>query len=77
MRSSVPSKERPDAPRLAEDLSRPDVASLAEDGPVELIVNNNVGVSTEHGLLNLDELTSDRVLHTNLRGPLFFTKGPR
>jgi NAD(P)-dependent dehydrogenase (short-subunit alcohol dehydrogenase family) len=62
---------------LADDMSRPDIASLAEevleDGPVELIVNN-VGVSTEHGLLDLEERDFDQVLQTNLRGPLFFTK---
>jgi NAD(P)-dependent dehydrogenase (short-subunit alcohol dehydrogenase family) len=62
---------------LADALARPDVASLAEelleDGPVELIVNN-VGISTEHGFMDLDELAFDQVLQTNLRGPLFFTK---
>jgi NAD(P)-dependent dehydrogenase (short-subunit alcohol dehydrogenase family) len=62
---------------VAGDIARPDVASLAEtvlaDGPVELIVNN-LGVSTEHGFLDLQEPAFDRVLQTNLRGPLFFTK---
>lgn len=62
---------------LAHDLARPDVADLAEDllesGPVELIVNN-VGISTEQGILELDEPSFDQVLHTNLRGPLFFTR---
>jgi 2-deoxy-D-gluconate 3-dehydrogenase len=62
---------------LAADLSAPDVTGVAddllEDGPVELIVNN-VGVSTEHGFLDLDEHAFDLVLRTNLRGPLFFTR---
>jgi NAD(P)-dependent dehydrogenase (short-subunit alcohol dehydrogenase family) len=62
---------------LAEDLSRPDVAGLADellgDGPVELIVNN-VGISTGHGFLDLDESSFDLVLRTNLRGPLFLTR---
>ncbi len=68
------------APRcrwVADDLARRDVAALAEelleDGPVELIVNN-VGISTEHGFLDLEELAFDQVLQTNLRGPLFFTR---
>jgi glucose 1-dehydrogenase len=62
---------------LARDLARPDVTGLAEelltDGPVELIVNN-VGISTEHGFLDLDEPAFDKVLRTNLRGPLFLTR---
>jgi glucose 1-dehydrogenase len=62
---------------MAADLSQPDVASVAEelleDGPVELIVNN-VGITTEHGFLDLDERAFDQVLHTNLRGPLFLTR---
>jgi len=62
---------------VTEDLARPDVATLAEeileDGPVELIVNN-LGISTEHGFLDLQEPEFDLVLQTNLRGPLFFTR---
>ncbi len=60
------------------DLSRLDTATLAEElgasyGPIELIVNN-VGISTAHGFLDLQEADFDRVLHTNLRGPWFFTR---
>jgi 3-oxoacyl-[acyl-carrier protein] reductase len=59
------------------DVTRPDVTGLAEtvlaDGPVELIVNN-LGISTEHSFLDLQEPAFDLVLQTNLRGPLFFTK---
>ena len=62
---------------VADDIARHDVTALAdellEDGPVELIVNN-VGISTEHSFLDLDELAFHEVLQTNLRGPLFFTK---
>src|SRR6266496_729626 len=50
---------------MTEDLARPDVATLAEeileDGPVELIVNN-LGISTEHGFLDLQEPEFDLVL---------------
>src|SRR6266540_1442341 len=46
---------------------------ILEDGPVELIVNN-LGISTEHGFLDLQEPEFDLVLRTNLRGPLFFTR---
>jgi 3-oxoacyl-[acyl-carrier protein] reductase len=59
------------------DVARPDVSALAErvlaDGPVDLIVNN-LGISTEHSFLDLQEPAFDLVLQTNLRGPLFFTK---
>jgi NAD(P)-dependent dehydrogenase (short-subunit alcohol dehydrogenase family) len=62
---------------VAKDLARPDMEALAEEllagGPIELIVNN-VGISTEHGFLDLDEPAFDQVLRTNLRGPLFFTR---
>src|SRR6266545_2187182 len=62
---------------VADDIARPDVTDLAEeileDGPVELIVNN-LGISTEHGFLDLQEPEFDLVLRTNLRGPLFFTR---
>jgi NAD(P)-dependent dehydrogenase (short-subunit alcohol dehydrogenase family) len=62
---------------VAGDVARPDVVTLAEsvlaDGPVELIVNN-LGISTEHSFLDLQEPAFDTVLQTNLRGPLFFTK---
>ena len=62
---------------VAGDVARPDVVTLAESvlagGPVELIVNN-LGVSTEHSFLDLQEPAFDTVLQTNLRGPLFFTK---
>ena len=60
------------------DLSRLDTATLADElnasyGPIELIVNN-VGISTPHRFLDLQESDFDRVLHTNLRGPWFFTR---
>jgi glucose 1-dehydrogenase len=54
------------AGRLAEDIWR-------RHGPIELLVNN-VGIHTPHRFLELDEADFDRVLHTNLRGPWFFTK---
>jgi glucose 1-dehydrogenase len=67
----------PDCHWIADDLARSDVDALAEeilrDGPVELIVNN-LGISTEHGFLDLQEPEFDLVLRTNLRGPLFFTR---
>jgi glucose 1-dehydrogenase len=55
-----------DAEALAERLVR-------EHGPPELIVNN-VGVTTPQGFLELDPAAFDLVLHTNLRGPWFFTR---
>jgi glucose 1-dehydrogenase len=60
------------------DLSSEGAGRLAEDiwrrhGPIELLVNN-VGISTPHRFLDLGEDDFDRVLHTNLRGPWFFTK---
>lgn len=59
------------------DVAQPDVTALAEavlaNGPVDLIVNN-LGISTEHSFLDLQEPAFDLVLQTNLRGPLFFTK---
>jgi NAD(P)-dependent dehydrogenase (short-subunit alcohol dehydrogenase family) len=62
---------------LVDDIAKPDVADLAEEvlehGPVQLIVNN-LGISTEHGLFDLEEREFDLVLRTNLRGPLFFTR---
>jgi glucose 1-dehydrogenase len=54
------------AGRLADDIWR-------RHGPIELLVNN-VGISTPHRFLDLGEADFDRVLHTNLRGPWFFTK---
>lgn len=63
---------------LAADLYRDggkEVAErvLNENGPVELIVNN-VGISTEHGFLDLTEEHYDQVFGTNARAPFFFTK---
>ena len=60
------------------DLSRLDTATLADQllavyGPIELIVNN-VGISTPHGFLDLEEPDFDRVQRANLRGPWFFTR---
>jgi NAD(P)-dependent dehydrogenase (short-subunit alcohol dehydrogenase family) len=61
------------------DLSSDDTARLAEKlvadhGPVELIVNN-VGVgSSGDPFLELQQAAFDRLLRTNLRGPLFFTQ---
>ncbi len=60
------------------DLSSPEAAALAEDlirthGPVQLIVDN-VGISTDHGFLDLGEDHFDKVFRANLRGPWFFTK---
>lgn len=60
------------------DLSRPDSSGLAEEvltavGSVELIVNN-VGTTTPHDFLGLDERSFDQVMKTNLRGPWFFTR---
>ncbi len=60
------------------DLSRLDTSTLADQllavyGPIELIVNN-VGISTPHGFLDLQEPDFDRVLRANLRGPWFFTR---
>jgi glucose 1-dehydrogenase len=61
---------------LVGDLSA-EATSIAEwvlqDGPVELIVNN-VGISTNHGLHDIEEADFDLVMGTNLRGPWFFTK---
>jgi NAD(P)-dependent dehydrogenase (short-subunit alcohol dehydrogenase family) len=54
------------AGRLAEGIWR-------RHGPIDLLVNN-VGISTPHRFLDLDEADFDRVFHTNLRGPWFFTK---
>ncbi len=63
--------------RVTGNVARADVTALAEavlaDGPVDLIVNN-LGISTEHSFLDLEEPAFDLVLQTNLRGPLFFTK---
>jgi NAD(P)-dependent dehydrogenase (short-subunit alcohol dehydrogenase family) len=42
-------------------------------GAVDLIVNN-VGISTEHGFLDLKEHVFDEVYETNVRGPFFFTQ---
>jgi NAD(P)-dependent dehydrogenase (short-subunit alcohol dehydrogenase family) len=55
-----------------------DPALLAETvherfGAPELIVNN-VGISTEHSFMELEEAEFDLVFATNLRGPWFFTK---
>lgn len=60
------------------DLSRLDTATLADElvsayGPIELIVNN-VGISTPHGFLDLQEPDFDMVQHANIRGPWFFTR---
>jgi len=46
---------------------------LAEHGPVDLIVNN-VGITTPHRFLDLDEGHFDRVMAVNLRGPWFLTR---
>ena len=60
------------------DLSRLDTATLADQlvaafGTIELIVNN-VGISTPHRFLDLQERDFDRVQRANLRGPWFFTR---
>ena len=60
------------------DLSRLDTPTLGDElvsayGPIELIVNN-VGISTPHGYLDLQVPDFDRVQHTNIRGPWFFTR---
>jgi NAD(P)-dependent dehydrogenase (short-subunit alcohol dehydrogenase family) len=65
--------------KVAEDISQRDTARLASDlvaahGPIELIVNN-VGITTPHSFLSLDEKEFDLVFRTNLKGPWFFTKG--
>lgn len=64
--------------QIVADISDPGIAQLAdrlsaEDGPVELIVNN-VGVAAQRRFRNISEADFDRTLNTNLRGPWFFTK---
>jgi NAD(P)-dependent dehydrogenase (short-subunit alcohol dehydrogenase family) len=49
-------------------------AVLDRFGPPDLIVNN-VGVTTPHAFLKLGEDDFDDVMHANLRGPWFLTKG--
>ena len=46
---------------------------LRENGPIELIINN-VGISTDHGFLDVTEEHYDQVFGTNARAPFFFTK---
>jgi NAD(P)-dependent dehydrogenase (short-subunit alcohol dehydrogenase family) len=46
---------------------------LRESGPAELIVNN-VGISTNHGFLDLTKEDYDRVFGTNAGEPFFFTQ---
>jgi NAD(P)-dependent dehydrogenase (short-subunit alcohol dehydrogenase family) len=63
---------------VAADLYQDGGKAVAEqvlegNGPVELIVNN-VGISTEHGFLDLTEEHYDQVFGTNARAPFFFTK---
>jgi NAD(P)-dependent dehydrogenase (short-subunit alcohol dehydrogenase family) len=58
------------------DLHGEDVEGLADEltrtGPVELLVNN-VGITTNHRLLQVGAPELDLVLGTNLRGPWLFT----
>jgi gluconate 5-dehydrogenase len=58
------------------DLHTEDVVGLADEltrnGPVELLVNN-VGITTDHRLLEIGPPELDLVLGTNLRGPWLFT----
>ncbi len=53
-------------PELAERI-------LALGSPVELLVNN-VGITTQHGFLDLDRSNFDTVVATNLVGPWYFTR---
>jgi NAD(P)-dependent dehydrogenase (short-subunit alcohol dehydrogenase family) len=53
--------------RLADGL-------LAAHGRIDLVVNN-VGISTPHSFLDLEEKDFDLALNTNLREPWFFTRG--
>jgi len=52
--------------RLAERL-------LAAHGRIDLVVNN-VGISTPHSFLELEEEVFDLAVNTNLREPWFFTR---
>jgi glucose 1-dehydrogenase len=58
------------------DLHGEDVVGLADEltrnGPVELLVNN-VGITTDHRLLQVGAPELDLVLGTNLKGPWLFT----
>jgi NAD(P)-dependent dehydrogenase (short-subunit alcohol dehydrogenase family) len=62
---------------LQGDLGADNVSDLADDlarcEPIELIVNN-VGVTTPHGFMDTGRREFDKVMHTNLRGPWFFTR---
>jgi glucose 1-dehydrogenase len=49
-------------------------AVISRFGVPELIVNN-VGITTEHGFLDLPPGDFDHVFRTNLRGPWFLTRG--
>jgi NAD(P)-dependent dehydrogenase (short-subunit alcohol dehydrogenase family) len=46
---------------------------LADHGPIDLVVNN-VGITTPHRFLEVNEEHFDRVMAVNLRGPWFLTK---
>jgi len=63
---------------MVEDLAEADLAQLAkdilhQDPDVRLIVHN-AGMTTRHGLSQLDEQNFDTVHRINLRAPLFLTK---
>jgi glucose 1-dehydrogenase len=63
----------------AADLSGDGTEALGRElddrfGPIELLVNN-VGTLTPHTFAELEPADFDRVLHTNLRGPWFLTRG--
>ncbi len=57
----------------ATDMSRYGSRLISDYGPIDLIVNN-VGITTSHRFLDLDEEHFDFVMAVNLRGPWFLTQ---